>query len=285
MIGYVTAAQKSLKSEEIDVYRAFYCGVCKAIAERYGTAARLALSYDAVFLAMLISSVTNEKTEISREHCILHHIEKKPVLRDSGAVDYAADMTIVLAYHKLLDDTEDERGAAARAKTKAAHALLKGPYRKAYSLYPAICDQVSEGTGRLRELEAAKSPSIDETADASASITRAVFGGYFPRGSENERIFTAIGDYVGKWVYIIDALDDLHEDIKNDCYNPFRYRQNGTEGILPVLYNLLGGMSDCLDLLEIKENKGIIDNVLFISMRARTEMLAGPENKKDERSI
>ena len=52
-----------------------------------------------------------------------------------------------------------------------------------------------------------------------------------------------------------------------------------------MLYNLLGGMSDCLDLLEIKENKGIIDNVLFISMRARTEMLAGPENKKDERSI
>lgn len=287
MIGYVTAAQNSLKSEEIDVYRAFYCGVCKAIAERYGTAARFALNYDAVFLAVLIASVAGENNDISSEHCVLHHIKKRPVVRESRAVDYAADMTVILAYYKLLDDDEDERSLPAKAKSRAAHSLLKKSYLKAEQRYPEICRAVKAGTEKLSRLEASKSPSVDETADASAAITRAVFGGYFT-DERNRRIFTAIGDYIGKWVYIIDALDDLHEDIKNDCYNPFKYRENGTEGILPVLYNLLGGLSDCLDLLDIRDNKGIIDNIVFISMRARTDTLAGSENsenKNDERSI
>ena len=52
-----------------------------------------------------------------------------------------------------------------------------------------------------------------------------------------------------------------------------RYRREGKDGLSDTLYAELGRLSAAVDLLDIAKNKGIIDNVILLGMRGRTEMV------------
>ncbi len=267
MLGYVTVYKDELKMREFDIYRGYYCGVCKSIASRHGTLPRLVLSYDSVFLAMLLASLEEGQDSLSSEHCILHHIRKNPVVRGK-AVDYAADMLVILAYHKLLDDRRDEhkiRGAAGELAFRRVYAALE-------KQYPDICAEVKAGIDKLSKLEAERSPSLDLTAEAFAGSLKAVFCGYFSDPAVNRILAEAAGS-LGRWIYIADAMSDLEDDRRNGCYNPLIYREGGAEGLEDTLYHHLGQLSASLDLLDIRKNKGIIENVVLLGLRGRTDTL------------
>ena len=57
MLGYVKIDKGELKVREYEVYTGYYCGICKSIGKRYGQLPRMALSYDAAFLAVLLASL------------------------------------------------------------------------------------------------------------------------------------------------------------------------------------------------------------------------------------
>ena len=68
MFGYVKPDIRELKVKEYDAYRAIYCGICKSTGRSLGQAARLALTYDAVFLAaarMLAAGVSPDLIRLS----------------------------------------------------------------------------------------------------------------------------------------------------------------------------------------------------------------------------
>ena len=109
MLGYVTIEKNELKVREFDMYQAYYCGICKSIGRRFGQLPRMVLSYDSVFLALVLAGLSEETDIVLQEHCITHHIKKKPVVFGNEALDYAADVMVILAYHKFLDDWKDER--------------------------------------------------------------------------------------------------------------------------------------------------------------------------------
>ena len=54
MFGYVMANRPELKIREYDRYRAYYCGLCRALKKEYGLLGRLTLNYDMTFLVMLL---------------------------------------------------------------------------------------------------------------------------------------------------------------------------------------------------------------------------------------
>ena len=68
MLGYVTVDKNELKVREWDVYQAYYCGVCKSISRRVGQLPRMVLSFDCVFLALILSSLDRQSEDICREH-------------------------------------------------------------------------------------------------------------------------------------------------------------------------------------------------------------------------
>ena len=106
MLGYVKIDKGELKVREYDIYTGYYCGICKSIGRRYGQLPRMVLSYDAAFLGILLSALSDDRDEISWEHCIAHHIQKKPVISNK-VIDYAADVMLILAWYKLADDVKD----------------------------------------------------------------------------------------------------------------------------------------------------------------------------------
>lgn len=281
MLGYVTADKNELKIREYEVYQGYYCGICKSIGSRTGQIPRMTLSYDIVFLAILLESLNGEKEDIRPEHCIIHPIKKKPAVRNSRAVDYAADLMVMLAYHKLEDDWNDDRSAKAYAGKTALHHA----YMKLQGEYSELCGAMERDLRHLSELEKEHSGSMDSTCDAFADIMEAMFTGYYDDKDVN-RILAQLGRNLGRWIYAVDALDDYSEDIEKNQYNPLIYRQNGIEGIDILLYNYLAEVLKAYDLLDIKKNRGIIDNILLMGLRLRTDSIVKErEEDTDGKSI
>lgn len=280
MLGYVTIAKSELKIREYDLYQGYYCGICKAIGRRCGQLPRLNLSYDSVFLAMVLASLSDGREKVEQQHCIVHPIKKKPVVLDETAVDYAADVMVILAYHKFLDDWHDDRSAAGFAGKSA----LAGAYKGLTERYPKICASVEGALKALSKLEAEKCSKLDLVADAFADVMEALFTGYFREDTDtaNQRILCQMGRWLGRWIYVIDALDDYPKDLEKNAYNPLIYRKNHLEGIGDLLYNYLAEIVNAYDLLQVKRNSGILENILLMGLRQRTDAILKEREETNE---
>lgn len=280
MLGYVTIEKGELKVREYERYQAYYCGICRSIGRRLGQTPRMTLSYDAAFLAAVLAGAFSEEAQIVRRHCMVHPVQKRPQVERSGAVDYAADVMVILAYYKFLDDCADEGGVLAHG----GRAALSCAYRKLKKRYGDLCRGIEEDLLQLSRLEDACSGNLDLTAGAFAKIMERLFTGY--KGNEAEkRILAALGRALGKWIYLADALDDYQKDCEKNRYNPFRYRKNGLEGIEDLLYNILAEIASACDLLNLGANRGIIENIIFMGIRSGTDRILRERTEQNEQSI
>jgi hypothetical protein len=287
MLGYVTIEKNELKVRDYTLYQGYYCGICKSIARRIGQIPRLGLSYDAVFLALVLAGFEDTKDTLKLEHCITHPIEKKPVIYDNAAIDYGADVMVILTYHKFLDDWKDEKSVAGFAgKTALRHA-----YKKLEKRYQNLCTNVEKALTKLSLLEEGKSTSVDQTAEAFSDLMEVLFTGFLEGSSlsakeeKQTRVLAQLGRALGRWIYIIDALDDYEKDMEKGCYNPLIYRKNHLDGMDTLLYQCLGEIAMTYDLLELKQNTEIVENIIFMGLRARTDQILRERIDTDEQSI
>ena len=314
MLGYVKIDKGELRVREYEVYTGYYCGICKSIGKRYGQLPRMALSYDAAFLAVLLASLSDDADAPVQEHCVAHpFVQKKTVIRNR-AVDYAGDVMLILAWYKLADDVRDDGKVYAKATMK----LLKRIFRKLRRRYPALCDGLETHLAGLSALENERCANMDMVAEEFSKIMELIFTAGFDhlyaegestqdaegcaqsadsesRGGEvpdlfgipddPRQLFAGIGYHMGKWIYLIDAADDIEENIASGTYNPLLYRFSydaGTETpeefrlrIEPELrfnlYQYLAVLSEHVNSLDIRKNKGIIDNVVYLGLNRKTE--------------
>lgn len=284
MLGYVQIFKPELKVREYETYMGYYCGICKYIGRNYGQLPRMSLSYDAAFLALLLASVEDEPDIPAAEHCIVHHIKKKTVIRNS-AIEYSGDLMLLLAWHKLDDDVRDDGSIAA----KSAMLLLKRQYKKLRRRHPELCRVMSEGLAELSRLEKEKCASLDMASDAFAKIMEAILAEGSP---DHHEAFAKAGYHLGKWIYLADATDDIEKDIESGAYNPliYRYEYDPSESpadfrrrITPMLefnlYQYLSVLEDVVNSLDIKKNQGIIENVIYFGLNRKTEEIIKGENE------
>lgn len=314
MLGYVKIDKCELKVREYEVYTGYYCGVCKSIGRRYGQLPRMVLSYDAAFLAILLASLSDESDTPVQEHCIAHPVIKKKTVIRNRAIDYAGDIMLILAWYKLADDAADE----GKAYAKPVMLMMKRIFRRLNSLYPKLCSSVKCHLSALSALEREKCASIDMAAEAFSKIMedifteglQAVYGseppqheppgdrgdpgisgmqdepcGFASPGSDTRELLARAGYHLGKWVYMIDAVDDIEENIESGAYNPLLFRfkfdaANETADEFRAriepdlrfnLYHYLAMLSRCTDSLDIRKNAGIIENVIYFGLNRKTE--------------
>ena len=306
MLGYVKVFKPELKVREYEVYCGYYCGVCKSIGKRYGQLPRMTLSYDAAFLALLLESVSDSLDKPSQEHCIAHPLIKKKTVIRNAAINYAADVMLILAWYKLLDDANDE----GKLYAKGTMLSYRRIYKKLRKKHPALCMQIEEHLAELSALEKEKCAHLDMATEAFSKIMEAIFSeGYkalcttdkeadnsFDSFDEDlSALFATIGYHMGKWIYLIDAVDDIEDNLKTGAYNPLIYRFNYEpsesaaefrarieEDLKFNLYHYLAMIGNCLDALEIKKNKGIIENVIYFGLNRKNEEIIY-QTDKDKR--
>ena len=215
MFGYVTPDKPYLTLRDFALYRSVYCGICISLKRNYGNLSRLATTYDAVFLSLLLHNYLDEDYVIENKRCILHPLRKRTRVAANELDDVVCAFNLLLMYHKIMDDVADE----GKFRSKAAGTAFRRAYRKAARRYPEMDRIIAARYGETAELERAGCESIDRVADPFANMlaemTELVLKGRF---TEDIRVFCY---NVGKWIYLIDALDDLDEDFKRGNYNPY----------------------------------------------------------------
>lgn len=227
MFGYVLPPLDALPQEETQRFRAIYCGLCHTLRRRYGWAARFILNYDFTFLAMLLS---DPQEPLCREgRCIASPVRKRCYAAATPALELAADESVILTYWQLRDGIADHSFFKG-LKYRLAAGLLRRAYRKACGIRPAFDEAVRRQLTELAALEKARCASIDAAADPFARLLAAAADA--AGDPTQRRILQQILYHLGRWVYLIDAADDLDEDRTSGSYNPLLYRYGPQTGRL-----------------------------------------------------
>ncbi|HWQ59147.1 MAG TPA: DUF5685 family protein [Clostridia bacterium] len=268
MFGYVTPEKDELRVRELTRYRAYYCGLCRAIGQSYGEAARLFLNYDCVFAAILLSGLYREGDVCAPHRCAYKPLRKKePVMPANEQLAAAADLNVILAWHKLGDDARDERSP----KAAGGRLLLRTAHGKAREKRPELDEIIAEGLAQLAELETARCDALDAPADAFGGTLKRCFD-YFSKDLDSIRpAMKALGYNLGKWIYLIDAWEDRARDAKRGNYNAFLASGADRERASFLLYYSLNEAIAAYELLRLASNAEILDNIMLTGCAARTQ--------------
>ncbi len=268
MFGYVNAHKDLLRVCDYNVFRGYYCGLCKMLGKQFNQLTRFGLSYDMTFLAILISAL--DKTEITLKHqpCIAHPISKRPVIREDAGIRYSADMSVLLTYYKLKDDWADEKSLKSFARL-----WYYFPMKRVQKKYPKQAKAIVENLKKLSELEKETCKNPDQVADCFGKLTQAIFD----RDGDNLALAT-VGYHIGRFIYFTDAYMDLEHDQKKKNYNPFLARSEGEltkEGLkaelVPALTYTLSEIANAYELISIYKNKELLDNIIYLGLRKTVE--------------
>ncbi len=224
MYGYVRPLKSELKVREYEGFKSVYCGLCHSLRESYGLAARFVVNFDFTFMAMLLSEAKAPCVRYRR--CMASPFRRKCCHCQDPALEASAAYSVILAWHKLRDSVRDD-GFWKSIRSRLCMLFLHRAYRRAAKDASAFDGCVRENLARLSELEKNGTDSLDAAADCFASILRAAAGN--EDGAPRSRILSQILYHTGRIVYILDAADDLPEDVRKGNYNPlvFRFSLNG----------------------------------------------------------
>ena len=262
MFGTLTANTELLTEEQLARYKACYCGLCRSLKERHGQLGRLTLNYDLCFLVLLLDSLYEPELRQGDEPCIAHPRKARPWQR-SGYSDYAADMTVALAYYKCRDNWQDEGSPLALAEAAA----LRRSYERVRKQWPRQCSAIEAQLNALREQERRPIPDPDASAACFGELMAALFA---PRDDRWAPVLGALGGALGRFIYIMDACLDLEKDALLGRFNPLRarYGRDNAADFRDILTMLLADAVRAFDVLPLVQDAGLMQNILCLGVWA-----------------
>jgi len=265
MFGYVKINKMDLTFREYEHYRGYYCGLCKYLKDNHGEISRLSLNYDITFLILILTSVYRPTPTVLEEGCIVNPFKKKKKIINE-ITEYAASMNVLLTYYKLEDNLKDDKGI----KDILAYNIYKGKLKLAYEKYPEKAEVIKNQLDILYNLEQEKNINIDLVSNTFGNLMSEIFA---YKKDEFEKDLRKIGFNVGKYIYLLDAYEDLDKDYEKGRYNPFIEYIDKREELKIRAEKLigmsLGMLSQGVDSLNLKVNTGIIENIVYSGVYLR----------------
>ena len=264
MFGYIKPLTSELKVREFELYKSFYCGLCKTMGKKISRLSRITLSYDMVFLTLLRIALTGENIENLAFRCKLKPTKKRNYIKPNESLLYSTCVAAILSYYKFQDNINDAKNIFKKFFIRIffpSSLFFSRMRKKARKYYPELDEKIKESLLKLSELEKNKCKSIDETASCFAGLMQEVVS-FGLNGLENNntiKIAEIIGRHLGRWLYIIDALDDFDKDLKTKQYNPFiEYYGEKTKLIKDIElieFSLTSSLSEITTAFSLIENK------------------------------
>ena len=300
MFGFVAADAGALSEEEKERYRAVYCGLCLALRDRYGQLSRACLTYDLTFFVLLCNSLHEPVETKGASHCVMHPAPAAPrPWARSTWTDYAADLSVALAYHKVLDDIADDGDLKARA----AERLLAGAYERARTRIPEQCAEIERAMAAIRTIEGAErnnTPALSdstETAcvsplsadatdtalafdpDAAAREFGRMLGRLF---AHNQGFWTEameeLGRGLGRFIYLMDAAVDFNDDAASGSYNPFVTLGSDAEAMRATLSLAAADAAAPYERLPLVQDAHLMDAILYSGVWAQFNKAYPPQD-------
>lgn len=257
LFGYVTASVRELTQPEQERYRSVYCGICRRIGRNCSQCSRLALTYDMVFLALLLSSLYEPEETAGARRCLPHPIRRQPWV-DSPVLSYAADMNVALAFHSADDHWQDDR----RLDGLALRGLLKKHCGPVYDRWPRQCQAIEVCLSELSGLEKENCANPDLPANCFGQLMGELMVWQEDLWAPALR---SLGRSLGRFIYLADAAMDYEKDRRRGGYNPFLVMgaEPDFERWTHYLTLEMAACTEAFETLPLVQDKPILDNILY----------------------
>lgn len=280
MFGYVNINKPELKMKDFYKYKAYYCGLCRMLRSRYGQFGQMTLSYDMTFLIILLTSLYESETKREQKRCVIHPVKKHDMLHNE-ITEYVADMNIALSYHHFIDDWEDEKSIAGLAGAK----VLKRAYKRINKKYPRQCKEIGDSLVKLKQCEDSGQMNIDLVSRCFGELMSALFAFRADVWEENLR---KMGFYLGKYIYILDAYDDIERDMKKGCYNPLipiYQKETFREECQSMLTMMMAECTREFEKLPCLSDSDILRNILYEGVWTKFDLINNKRMKEEGTNV
>lgn len=279
MFGYVIPLKSELKVKEFQYFKSYYCGLCNEIKREYGNIPRFCLNYDLTFIGFLLDGLYSEPLNLESVKCLKHPGDTLIISSKTNALNYCSDLSILLFDYKLKDNIEDDKSI----KSKFFKFFLSSSTKKSLLHLNSLSDKISNNLNRLSILEKSNSfSSLDEITEPFSDIIGSILSDFPYKFDEDTTSLRnnlySLGYFIGKWIYLIDALDDLKNDITTNNFNPYNVLFNKESSSYETLisncindidFYILSCLVNCSEILKdipFKKHYTIIDNVINLGM-------------------
>lgn len=261
MFGYIVTDKPELKIREFEEYRSYYCGFCRRLKSEYGLSGELTLTYDMTFLILLLDALYEPNVTKTVIRCAPHPMKKHP-MTVTPCSEYASDMNILLSWYSLQDHWEDEHRLGARF----AGLVLTRKFKAVSEKYPEKADVISRCLAQLHRYEQEDNTDIDTVSGTFGHLMAEIFA---VRKDMWEPRLRTMGFFLGKFIYIMDAVDDFDEDMEKNQYNPFRDVRAGMSErefygyARQLLTMMIAPCCQAFEQLPILRNAEVLRNILY----------------------
>lgn len=281
MFGYVVPDKPNMYIKDFTLFRAYYCGLCHATKKECGQVARFAVNYDVAFISALFHDWLSVPVNVVRKSCVLN-ARKKAVIDDTPLMRRMVRFNNILVGMKLVDDATDKGGKHIFRKLAFKRKVKKA--RKAEPILASIADKCVAETLAVEKTNA----GVDAAAEPFANMMKEVFK-HFSGEKQSEQL-NKIGYFLGKYVYIMDALDDYDEDIKKGDFNPFvqvfknkdykSFISEHEQDVRFIIESIVRSIEEEYKAIDMSGSEGVVTNVLWYGLRARANAVINKKGKK-----
>jgi len=280
LFGYVRIYKPMLRMCEYDAYKAVYCTLCKHLGRRYGLHSRMLLNYDYTFVAMLYMALHHQKVGAKKSVCVCNPLKSCIYCTcDTAAFDLTCAMTAEMFYYKTVDNIEDS-GFFGKIGWWLVKLIAAPMRRKAKRNYPELEEIMSKYSEAQRQVEHGEDKSVDASAEPTAAMLSKL-AMMLSEDATEQRVLKDFGYYFGRWIYLIDAFDDIEKDIKSGGFNPFVIKFGLTKQDVKDDTSLLeearlyaneslnmtvARAATAFELLELGEYAPIFNNIIYLGL-------------------
>lgn len=232
MFGYIRPYTPDLSDKDYEIYKAVYCGLCKRLGDDYGFPTQAILSYDAAFLALMAMALEKHKCEIiiTRKRCTCNPLKKCGFFSEyDSSLKLSAAFSVLAFYYKLCDTEHDEKLVKAKS-AQLIKSISVNQKLKAAKIYPDFDAAISEMLNAQFESEKTKMCSVDRAADPTAKMLSSIMM-MFADNEEEKKAYCDFGYFLGRWIYLMDAVDDFEKDRKNNSFNPIAFKFSDSSNV------------------------------------------------------
>lgn len=291
MYGYIRFYRDELKMKDYDLFKAYYCGLCRELGKRFGPRGRMLLSYDMTFMALFLDGLQGDPIDKDRGFCPISPLRKKPMVTTTEGIKKAAQLSLLMGFHKL----EDAKADKEHMFVGTAVTLYKGAYRKSKKDDPMLTESVGKQLKTFYQGEKNPNIELDFLVDPFASLVSDIMSEN--ASEEYKKTLAKMGYHAGRWLYFIDALDDLPNDVKKGQFNAFcatlpypknnwqEFYKAARDDINANLFVSLEELTKEFKTLPLTENRELIENIFFLGIRGVTEVILALRDQGNEKKF
>lgn len=283
MFGYITVDKPNMLFKDYAEYRAYYCGLCKSISKANPQLMRLTVNYDIVLLSLLAHNYAKLQPDAEMGRCIIHPVGKKFLILNHNEIqEKIVDINTILGYYKLEDDLIDE----GKVRSKVAKSYIKRKYKRAAKRLPDFAEKMGKVFADFASLQRNKA-HLSEFIEKSAEMLVLL-------GKESCKNYDAplveFCENLGRWIYLIDAYDDMWKDHDAKVFNPLIFGKELTTELVEEITIMVEAnlkdyikiMIDNYDIMDISISEGPLSNIIYLGLKAATDRVLANRGKKSK---